>query len=272
MNLRQSLKSQSQAAILMQPGEGALYHPPRLAQTTAMPHKASGQHWLDTPSDQQTPVRVRIIATVCLHPGGSEFRPARPALDRRNSLYKWQQLGDIVHVGGGQNDGKWRAFCIRDRVMLAPRFSSIRRARPRFFPPWTARTNELSTRARSQSILSWPRSSASSASWSCCQTPASCHSRSRRQQLTPEPQFISCGRYAQGIPVFNTYRMPVNTCRSDRRLRPGWRNRLSLTGRSGSIRSHNASSNIGLAINTPCFKGYSSLITPDRFVHFEIPS
>jgi len=65
------------------------------------------------------------------------------------------------------------------------------------------------------------RSSASSASCSCCQTPASCQSRSRRQQVIPDPKPSSCGRNSQGIPVYSTNKMPARTLRRASRLQPG---------------------------------------------------
>jgi hypothetical protein len=51
---------------------------------------------------------------------------------------------------------------------------------------------------------------------------------SRRQQLMPEPQPISSGRYSQGMPVFSTNRMPLRACRWLIGLRPGYRRRLGL--------------------------------------------
>src|ERR1700720_1475455 len=42
-----------------------------------------------------------------------------------------------------------------------------------------------------------------------CQIPRYCQSRSRRQQLIPEPQPISCGSISQGIPLRRTNTIPV---------------------------------------------------------------
>jgi hypothetical protein len=118
----------------------------------------------------------------------------------------------------------------------------------RSWRPPNARTCELSIAARDQSMRSASLSLANSSSWSRCQTPASCHSRRRRQQVIPEPQPISCGRYSHGIPVCNTNKIPVNTFRSSIRLRPGNRCRRGTFGISGSINSHNGSDTNGLAI------------------------
>jgi len=48
--------------------------------------------------------------------------------------------------------------------------------------------------------------------WSSCQIPHSCQSRSRRQQVMPEPHPISCGSISQGIPLRRTNTMPVRHC------------------------------------------------------------
>ena len=45
-------------------------------------------------------------------------------------------------------------------------------------------------------------------------TPRRCHSRSRRQHVTPEPHPISVGNIRQGIPLRRTKRIPGSTARS----------------------------------------------------------
>ena len=54
-------------------------------------------------------------------------------------------------------------------------------------PPFMARRWLESTAAREKSSNPAPRSSASNSSWSRCQTAASFQSRSRLQQVIPEP-------------------------------------------------------------------------------------
>src|SRR6185503_5710422 len=73
-------------------------------------------------------------------------------------------------------------------------------------------------------------------------TPASFQSRSRRQQVIPEPKPSSWGKNRHGIPVYSTNRIPHSTRRSSSRRRPGYRKRRSTTDNSGSIRSHTPSS------------------------------
>jgi hypothetical protein len=66
--------------------------------------------------------------------------------------------------------------------------------------------------------------------WRRFQTPALCQSRKRRQQVIPEPQPISGGRYSQGKPVESTKRMPRSTSRLGMRGRPP----LGLDGSGGN--------------------------------------
>jgi hypothetical protein len=58
----------------------------------------------------------------------------------------------------------------------------------------------------------------------------------------------SRGRCSQGIPVFNTNKIPVNTLRSSIRFRPGYRCRRFTFGISGSTKPHSSSLTNGCAI------------------------
>jgi hypothetical protein len=76
--------------------------------------------------------------------------------------------------------------------------------------------------------------------WSRCQTSALFQSRSRRQQVIPDPQPISRGRYSQGMPVFSTKMIPVSAARSGTRGRPPFGFGGSR-GISGSTSAHSSS-------------------------------
>jgi hypothetical protein len=52
------------------------------------------------------------------------------------------------------------------------------------------------------------------------QTPRCCQCRSRRQQVTPEPQPISWGSISQGMPLRKTKTIPVKQARSSTGGRP----------------------------------------------------
>ena len=79
------------------------------------------------------------------------------------------------------------------------------------------------------------------------QTPWTCQSRSRRQQVMPEPHPISWGNISQGMPDFSTKRMPVEQAQSGTRGRPP----LGLGGyggSSGATTAHRSSLTSGMAM------------------------
>jgi hypothetical protein len=103
-----------------------------------------------------------------------------------------------------------------------------------------------SRHARLQSIRSAAPKRSRSVRCSASQTPASRQSRSRRQQVMPEPQPSSWGSHSQGMPVFSTKMMPVRQARSAIRGRPpfglggsggnkGWMISQSSSGTSGLL-------------------------------------
>ncbi len=257
----------AETSELMQPGNGALDHPAKDAQATAMRGAATGQDGGDPLRAQLAAVRLRIVGAIAL----DRLRPlpgaAHLAVDGRNGLHERDELGDVVPIGLRQSDGQGNAAAIRNEVVLAPQLPSIRRIRTRFFPPRRARMEEESTIARDQSSWSVAWSWASNTRWSFRQTPVRCHWWSRRQQVIPDPQPNSVGRYSHGIPVLSTNRIPVKTCRLSSGLRPGYRRRRRLGGgRSGLIWLHNRSSTRIFAMQNPFLRD-DSCIGYHGFVH-----
>src|SRR5262249_12985608 len=152
---------------------------------------------------------------------GAALGPAGFAAYRRDRLDERDQFEAVVAVGGGEQEGERDAARVGDQLVLGAALAPVDRARAGLGAPKTAGTCEESTTARDQSIRSASCSFASSTSCSRCQTPACCHSCSRRQQVIPDPQPISCGRFPQPIPVFNRNKTPLSPMRSSIRLRPG---------------------------------------------------
>lgn len=237
-----------EAPKLMEPGQGALDDPPRPAKPTAMRRAAPRQLRLDATAVEGIAMRLRIIAAVALHEIRFPPRTARQAAHRRHRVHQWQQLRDVIPVGGRQLRRKRNPLAVSENVMFRPRLTAIGWVRSSFFPPRSARMEELSAIARARS--NWPRwrNSASSAACRRFQTPARCQRTRRRQQVLPDPQPISFGSICQGSPLRNTNRMPVNTARSGTLGRPIVLNRRrGGFGKSGSIRRQNASSIRGWA-------------------------
>ena len=150
--------------------------------------------------------------------------PPAPPADRRDRLDQRHQLGDVVPVAAGQGRGQRDAASIGDHVVLGARPGPVDRAGTGLGPPFSARTCDPSAAARAQSITPAALSLASSTSCSRCHTPAACQSRSRRQQVIPDPYPSSCGKNSHGMPVYSTNKMPHSALRSSSRRRPGCRN------------------------------------------------
>src|SRR5439155_21934255 len=140
--------------------------------------------------------------------------PAALASHRRDRVDERQQVEDVVVIASGERQRERGASSAGQRMVLGAASGAVDRAWSGLLAPPTARMCELSITARDQSIRSASCSFASSTPCSRCQTPCSCHSFNLRQQVIPEPQPISCGRYSHGIPVCSTKRIPVNTLRS----------------------------------------------------------
>jgi hypothetical protein len=150
-----------------------------------------------------------------------------------------QDLG-VVNVGSCQQQGQRNALAIDEKMVFRARFAFVRRVGSGFFAPFFAATVAESTAARLQSI-SPARPSVSKNNW-CrrAQTPAACHSLSRRQHVIPLPQPISLGSISHGMPLRSTNKIPVKTDRSDTRGRPPFGFGFS-GGNTGATCSHSLS-------------------------------
>jgi hypothetical protein len=243
MNTGSTFVAHVEAAKPMEPGQRAFHNPPCAPESAAVGRAALGELRLDSAAMQRVSMRLRIVAPVALNQPRLAYGATRTAAERRNRVDQGQQLGNVVAVGGGQQRRQRDAARLGEKVVLRPRLTAIGWVRSSFFPPRSARTEALSTRARVRS--NWPRwrNSASRTACSRRQTPARCHRTSRRQHVLPEPQPISGGSICQGSPLRRTNRMPVNAARSGTRGRPiVFHRRRGGFGRSGSIRLHRASS------------------------------
>lgn len=242
----------------MQPCIRSLNDPASDAQSASVIGVALCDDRFDSTLSQRLGVRGGVICPITLNTVWTLAGPSALSRNRGNGIHQGKQLGHIVAVCAGNRRGQRNAVRIGEDVMLRPVFPAVRRVRARLVPPKTARTLELSTTARDQS--SW------SASWrwlrnTCrrsCQTPASCQSRSRRQQVIPDPQAISWGRSSQGMPVFNTNRMPLRAWRSGTVGRPPLGCGLG-GGRHGSMTAQSSSVSNGLAMSS------SSMTNRNRF-------
>lgn len=244
-----TLIAHGQAAKAMQPRERAFNDPAGPAQAAAVGRAPCGKFGGDSAAVQFLAMPLRVVTAIALNQARFANRATGAAPHERHGIDERQQLRDVVSVGGCQDRDERNPLRVGENMMLRPGFAAIGRVRSRFFPPRSARREELSTTARAKS--SWPRrrSSASKTAWSRFQTPARCQRTSRRQQVLPEPQPISCGSMLHGIPLRRTKRIPVSTSRSGSGVRPAYRRcRDRRFGKSGSISAHNSSSRVNLAM------------------------
>jgi hypothetical protein len=242
MNVIPFLEPHPQPAELVKPRQSALNYPAIPSQTAAMLCASFANERHDGMLAQLYAERLRIIPAVPLDDGRFSQGPTPLAADRWNCFHQRQQLGHVVPIRLRDTDRKGNPLSFSDDMVFCALFPAIRGVRPRFRPPNTALTEELSTTAREKSILSAPRSRARSTSWIFCQAPSFCQACRYRQQLIPEPQPNSCGNISQGIPLRNTYKIPTRARRRSMGFRPGLRNLRGLGGGSnGSISFHRSS-------------------------------
>ncbi len=238
-----------QASKRVKPCNRTLDWPTRFAETASMGRANFCEHRRDAAFSQTLSMWFGTVAPVALNDFGFMQRTPPLASDVWNCRNQRIKLGDVVAVCRAQDDRERDALRVDDEVMFASELAPVRRIWAGFFPASTARIDELSTSARDKSISPRRRSSASNVSWMRCQTPASCHATSRRQQAVPEPQPISCGSRFQAMPERSTNTMPLRAARSGVGLRPAYRRlRGARAGKSGSMSNHNSSSMSSLGI------------------------
>lgn len=252
MNISPTLVAHAQPTILIQPGHRALDDPAELTQAAPVCIPSAGQSRLDAHRAQRVAMRLRVVGAIPIDdigttPGAAELPP-----QWRNLGHESVKLCHIVTIRACRVGRQGRAVAVGQDMVLRAVLAAIRGIWAGLIPPKTARTLDESTTTRDQLILSAPWSFSNRTRWTLSQTPAAVQSRNRLQQLIPLPQPSSWGRCSQPMPVRRTKRMPVKALRDSIGLRPGYRARRGFGGgRSGSMSSHNWSSNIGLAILVP---------------------
>jgi hypothetical protein len=235
-----------QSTETVEPAQTALNHPAEAAEVLAGVNARPSNAWMDATLAQGLAIRAGGIGFVGMQLGGPCTWPTRTstwAVDGLDRIHYVLEERAFVDIGGCEPDREWGAPAVDHKMALRARFAAIRWIRTDVFgrtAPPLADTSPLSTLARDQSIWSASPKRSSSARCKRCHTPAACQSRSRRQQVIPQPQPSSAGRYSQGMPVLSTNRMPVRHARSEIRGRPP----LGLGGSggsSGSMTDHSSS-------------------------------
>ena len=241
----------TKSAEFEQPTEDPLDDTAMNAQPTAVFRATLGDERLDAALAQgHADFAFGVVGAIGERRIGPFAATAARTLDRWNRIYERDRGLRIVDVRAGVRDRQRRPLTIAGNMPLRAIFTAIGGIGAGLRPPKSARTEQLSITTFDQSISSASPSSSSSTRQIFSHTPAACQSRNRRQQVMPDPQPSSWGKYSQVQPVRSTNKMPVSACRSDTRGRPP----LGLArscGNNGSIRSHNSSASSGLAIGVP---------------------
>ena len=208
-----ALVTNLQPAIAIEPTMCSLYHPPIRPQPLTRLDALAGDARRKASSPKLPSLVPRGVGFV-----GVQLRGAFPwtttgPLDGADGVNSFFHHLDVVDIGPTHCDGERDALAFDHKMALRALFAAIRRILPGFCAPPTAGTLAASREARDQSMRSASPRRSSSTWCNFFQTPAACHSLSRRQQVMPEPQPISGGKYSHGSPVKSTKRMPLSTSR-----------------------------------------------------------
>ena len=103
MQVSAALVAGSQSLELVEPGEGALDHPPGLAQAGTMGDAAPGDEGLDAALTQPAAVLVAVLSAVGVEPLGRVSGPASQSSYAGIRVEERYRLGDVVSVRAGQD-------------------------------------------------------------------------------------------------------------------------------------------------------------------------
>ena len=244
MNICSAFVANPKPPELGSPSMGPFNHPPMSAEAVLGLNPSACNSRLDAALATRTAASRIVIPFVSVQLVRTESRPTSRTGNGRNAIQQIVQHLGVVNVGGCQQQGQRNAFSIDQKMVFRAWLAFVRRVRPCFVAPFFAATVAESTAARLQSISPARPSFSKNRRCKRCQTPASCHSWRRRQQVIPHPQPISLGSISQGMPLRRTNRMPVKAARSGTRGRPPFGFGFS-GGNNGATCSHSSSSRRG---------------------------
>ena len=241
----------TQTAEFEQPTEDPLDDTTMNAQSTAVLCVPLGDERLDAALAQgHADFVFGVVGAIGERRSGTFAATAARTFDRWNRVDQWDRGLRIVDVRSGVGNRQRRPLTIAGNMPLRAIFTAIGGIGAGLRPPKSARTEQLSIATFDQSISPASPSSSSSTRQILSHNPAACQSRKRRQQVMPDPQPSSWGKYSQGQPVRSTNKIPVSACRLETRGRPPFGLARS-GGNNGPMRSHNSSDSSGLAISVP---------------------
>ena len=205
-----ALVANGEPAEAVHPSESALDDPAVATEPLAAVDAAPGDAGRHAALTAGAPASAMIIGLVGMELVRPTARAPWPARDRRDGIEQWLEGDRVMDVGACQQEGERNALPVSDQMALGAGPSAVGWVRPGRVTPLLAATAVLSMQARLQSMRAASRQRLSSSRCRRSHTPACCQSRSRRQQVTPEPHPIDCGSISHGMPVRSTNRIPLN--------------------------------------------------------------
>ena len=128
----------------MEPGERTFHHPAEDPEPAAMRTAGLGDDRDNALRREAGVTRLRPISAIALDHPGFALGPTASAGDRRQGGDHRFELGDVVHVGGGELGEERHALGVGQKVMFRAFLTAIGWVRSSFFPPRIARTDALS--------------------------------------------------------------------------------------------------------------------------------
>lgn len=264
-------RNQSSFVANFQPSElsiprlGAFNDPACFTQATTMSYPERSQCWVNPSSPTRGFIFLRPIGPITLKIFRALSWASLRSLDRRNRIQNANCWYRIMNIRRRNLQRQGRSLRVRGHMAFYPGFSTVCRVWPRVNPPKTARLEALSITTRDQSIRPFLPSLLSKYRWILSQISFSCHSRNRRQQVTPLPYPSFSDNICQGIPERRTKMIPAKQFRSGIHGRPpfGWG---GLAGKNWEISSHRISDNNGFAMTFPPFNRFLDIVMTSRLL------
>jgi hypothetical protein len=251
---RGSFVAQLETAEVSEPTQGSFHDVAGSTQAAAMltlGPAVRSEEWLDaTLLDLLNDCR-RTVSRISLEARWFAAWTTAATSYGRKFIEQRQSPVAIRLIGRPRLDDQRHASRVGNQMPLTAFLGAIRGIGSGVAPPKTARTEALSMTARESRIEPRLPNRRSSRRCNSGHTPASVHSCSRRQQVTPLPQPISCGSMFQGSPLLRMNRIPIKQARFDTGGRPPFGEAVCW-GRSGSISFHIPDGNNADISSPPC--------------------
>ena len=138
MDFVESVGSQQESAAVVEPGEGAFDDPAVAAEVGSVLGLAAGDHRFDAALPDESAVLVVVVAAI----GEERARPAPwtawTAAHRWDAVEQFEQLRDVVAVGGGERPCQRQPAAVYEEVVLAAPAAAIDRVWTCFRAPFFA--------------------------------------------------------------------------------------------------------------------------------------